>query len=1168
MSSHRILLVMDRMRRRVRTLVLLAGLLRFATLLTGGVLLIGLVDWLVWLPAGVRLALTLVLLSSLGAVVMKHMVRPLSSPLQRVTLACRLERTLEPFSNRLSSAVQFLESPPLGSSHMMAEVIRRADADIDRADLDAAFSHRLLWKRSSGLIAPAVLLALLAVALPYWPRIALARMVYPFGNTLWPRSVEIIPLTHSSKVCLGGDFTTEMRVGRGDKPTLRAFVHTLRDDGHREVFPMQRGADGTYRWRLEGLLRNHRYWFEAGDDSTQSRPGLLEIVAPPAFESVVLKVQTPDYAPQQYEVRLPLDTGRVEVLAGSRLELEAQVNKPPWRNEDGTLEAYVLTSRGEKLAFVQDSGSGALRRELIPTEPVDVLLQLRGKDGFWNESQPEYRIVPRPDRPPTISIIEPAASLDVTPQSSVNMWLSLSDDVRLASLVLRAQLAGADEPLPMLELNAQLDRATRDAEAPSDLQAKSPSRQDRREVRYTWELGPLGLHPGDVVTYHLEVTDNFGLDGAPGHSVSSAAMHLRVLSQAQFTDRLQVEFQLLRGQLRELLNEQESLLSAAEQMREDRRPGEPLGTEVLEDLGRIAAAQSRLASRTGQLAHRFEQVLERMRRNRYEDDSAERDTKRIAHELRLVGEGVMADAATQADRAQQADSAASQDKHLQALAGAQRQSTDTLERLLQELQRWGSFQEMVRKTQEMLDRQERVTQETAELHRRTLGIPLGDLDDADLESATQQARRQDRLADEASELIRRMADMAEVTRESEPSTSDSLAEAERAGRAGDLPRRLHQAASAIRRNRAGRAAADQKAAESILRNMLQRVQNRRARQLWELARRAEQAEELVAYFLRQQIELRERTRAAAAEQHPSARYAEQAVEQKELEGNTRQLAKDLSGNLDTARPARRIRTAAGKMGSAAERLRRGLGSEAEPFQSTAIDELQAAVEALREARREAQRKLAAQAVLGIRNELIEIHNSQLAIAGEFEELLAVRNKQGRMHRKQNRQLARLGSTQEELKGRMQKLSEQVRQAVVYEWVFEKIVADMDAAAQRLARRAMQQQTADLLTSIAEALARAIDSLDLADVQPEDQFAESGSETSGAGKAHGIKPVPTVAEMKLLKRLQTDINTRTAELDRRVDHDHPSEEHLRAMIELAEQQEQVRNLTSNMFERQR
>jgi len=1168
MPTHRILLLMDRLRRRVRGLVLLAGALGFASCLLAGFLLIGLVDWLVRLPSPMRLASTLALLTGLGYVVLKQVVHPLCAPLRRVTLASRLERRFDSLGNRLSSAVQFLEQPPLGSRQMMDQVVQRADADLAHVDFDEAFSRRVLWRRSVGAIASTTVLLLLTAIVPYWPGIALARLAYPFGSTIWPRTVEIITPTQVTKVPLGESFTAEMRVGRGDRPNLRAFVYLRQGKSPAEVFPMQRSAEGTYKWTFESLTREGQYWFEAGDDSTQHRPGLIQIVQRPALESVVLTVERPAYAPGRYEVRLPAEQGRVEALAGSQVHLTARVNQPVDENEDGSPNAWLLTSQTEKLPL---SWSGVDQQELghtfVLTEPIDFQLLVRGKDGFWNESPAEYQLVPRPDRPPVISIIEPAASLDVTPQSDVELWLSLSDDVGLAGLALQAELVGADQPLPPLDLGDALRAAGPPGGAPAAPTSAAGAEADHRELRYTWKLADWELKPGDSLTCHLEVSDNFGLDGASPHLVRSAPLRLRVLSQAQFTDRLQVEFQLLRNRLRELLTEQEALQYSAEQVRESRQGGQLLTREAAESLSKIAGIQSRLAARTGQLARQFERLVERMKQNRYQDQTALLDTQRMAHELQQLGEGAMTDAARRADQAQQADTATGQAEQLQALAQAQQRSIETLERLLQGLQRWGSFQEMVRKTQEMLDRQQQTTRETAELHRRTMGIPAEALDDADGESAAALSRRQGRLAGEADELMRRMSDMSELTREAEPATSESLAEAQRAAGAGNLSRRLHQAAEAIRRNLAGRAAADQKAAEDILKEMLQRLQNRQSRQLWELARRTEQAEDLVRYFLQQQIELRASTQAAAGDQDPPGRYAELAVEQADLEGNTRQLSKDLLGDLDTARAARVIRAAAGKMSSAADRLRQARGEEAEPFQSAAITELEAALEALTEVRRKAQQELAAQAVLAVRNKLIEIHNAELEIAEEFGELREARRQQDRLRRKQTRQLSRMESAQEELAGEMNALVEQVAQVVVHRWLFESIAADMATAGQRLARRTVDEETAELLDRIVDSLSQAIDSLDLADVQPEDQFAEGAGGAGGGGPARSIKPVPTVAELKLLKQLQADINLRTTELDHKIEKDRPTEKQLRQVLELARRQEEVRDLTKKLFERQ-
>ena len=61
-------------------------------------------------------------------------------------------------------------------------------------------------------------------------------------------------------------------------------------------------------------------------------------------ESVTLTVQRPEYAPAEYEVRLPLESGRVDVLAGSRVRIDIRVNKPIKLTEDGSPDAWILNS--------------------------------------------------------------------------------------------------------------------------------------------------------------------------------------------------------------------------------------------------------------------------------------------------------------------------------------------------------------------------------------------------------------------------------------------------------------------------------------------------------------------------------------------------------------------------------------------------------------------------------------------------------------------------------------------------------------------------------------------------------------------------------------------------------------------------------------------------------
>lgn len=1169
MQSERILGLMDDVMRRVRRIVLTVGLLTVVAWLLAGFLAVGILDWFLWLPASVRLVLTSVLLVIVGYVALTRLVRPLGAPLRRVTVATRLEGRFGVFGNRLSSSVQFVENPPAGSRDMMDEVVRRTEVILDRFDTKRIYSRRILWRHGTGALVPAIFLALITAFVPYWPATALARLVLPFQQVRWPRAVEIItgPVLNV-KAPLGGSHTAEIQIGRGDRPNLRAFIHTRNPRGRKDVFPMQRGADGVYRWTFDGLADDLQYWYEAGDDSTEQRRGLIRVVPRPALESVRLEVRLPDYVGGAYEVALPAGGGRADVLAGSRVRLRATVSKPIEQDRTGSPEAWLLAGPSETIAMrFADETHRIVQANLMVREPIRVQISVEDRDGFKNEPTGEYELIPRADRPPTMAVLEPTTSLEVIPDGQVEILLALSDDVRLQELWLRATRVGTDENLPPIDLGKALRREVAASGPATDGSAPDRPATDKRQVRFTWELRALGLKPGDAVTYRLEVSDNYGLDDSEAHTTRSAPLLLKVLSRARFADRLQVEFQLLRARLRELLDVQETLEDTVQRVRTDRKTGQALDREALDSLGQVSAAQNQLAARTGHISTEFDRVLDRMRRNQYGDETAEQDTEKIAYDLRRLAEGAMTEAGRNAEDVQRTESPEEQDELLSGLSGSQRLSLDTLERLLQRLQRWGSFQEMVRKTQDVLDRQQELTRGTANLHRRTLGKPSESLNEEERKLSARLSRRQGRLANEADELVSRMSEMAGTTRGNEPATSESLRSAERAARAGNLSRRLQEAAEGIRRNRVSRALTEQKASEVILSKMLARLRKRQSRQLAELARRTEQAEDLVRYLIEQQVQLRESTHAASEDSAASERWTPLAREQEALEGNTRQLSKDLFRTLDTAKPARRIRSAAGKMQSAASRLAEGNADAAEETQSAAIDRLNEALEALREVRDRAETELAKQAVLALRHRLIEVYDTEREVADECAKLLEILKERGRLRRAETRRLTSMARTQKQLRERMDGILKQVEQVVVHKWLFERIARDITSAGQRMEQRLIDRETGEVLDRIIASLRRVIDTLDVSDVQPEDQFA-AGEQGGGAGgSAAGIKPVPTIAELKLLRALQTDINERTTGLHREGSSDGQSEKLLRRMRELAGEQREVRELTGKLFERQ-
>jgi len=123
---------------------------------------------------------------------------------------------------------------------------------------------------------------------------------------------------------------------------------------------------------------------------------------------------------------------------------------------------------------------------------------------------PERAIIVEPDRPPEVRLEQPAPEKEVEISDVVELRWSASDDFGLQSMELVFQVGTGPEqrrPLPL------------------------PTGLRQQRDRWSWDLAPLALQPGDRVTYRVEATDNNTIPG-PSRGASASQL-LRVFSPTE-----------------------------------------------------------------------------------------------------------------------------------------------------------------------------------------------------------------------------------------------------------------------------------------------------------------------------------------------------------------------------------------------------------------------------------------------------------------------------------------------------------------------------------------------------------------------------------------------------------------------------------------------------------
>jgi hypothetical protein len=261
-------------RRRVKMLGVTYGVGVALAAAIALVLLTVVFDYLLNLPAWPRTFLLIAALGGIAYAIAHWIWKPAAAKLSLSDVAGRLERAFPQFDDRLRSTVDFAAgSGVFGSDIMQRRVISEAAELASRLDLNRAVVMKPVWHSSTAAAGAIVITLMLAMLAPTYSKIALARLLNPFGGAVWPKRVQIAVLGEvPTRIPVGQRFDIKMRLAKGDRASTKARVFYQLDGQSVQQEFMTRSADGTYVASLDakadpvksaGVMK---VWMTAGDD--------------------------------------------------------------------------------------------------------------------------------------------------------------------------------------------------------------------------------------------------------------------------------------------------------------------------------------------------------------------------------------------------------------------------------------------------------------------------------------------------------------------------------------------------------------------------------------------------------------------------------------------------------------------------------------------------------------------------------------------------------------------------------------------------------------------------------------------------------------------------------------------------------------------------------------
>jgi hypothetical protein len=1175
-------------RRRVKVLGVTYGIACALTIGVGLLLLTIFVDYLLNLPAWPRTVLFLAALAGISYAVARWVWKPAAAKLSLSDVAGRLERAFPQFDDRLRSTVDFAAgSPAYGSDIMQRRVVSEAAELASRLDLSQAVELRPVWQSSAAAASAIVLALVLALLAPTYSRIAIARLLNPFGGAAWPKRVEISMVGEvPRRIPVGQRFDIKMRLTKGDRASTKARVFYQLDDGSVQQEFMQRTADGTYVASLDakadptksaGLMK---IWMTAGDDRKELQP--ITVLPRLAIARVEASITPPAYvAAAANPTPINLAEGPAMTAAGSEIALRIAFNKTLAEGAPVKLQSLVENVKVPQISW-QHIADGTIVGKWLASESLRFHVLATDTDGFANSAIEEYEVIVRPDQNPVVQIENPRRNEERTPVAVVPLQGIAEDDYGINSLKLIIDRLGDKKhwEIPLVE-NAKA------REGVTWTSIESSADRLRHRANYAWDLAklePAGLKSGDVLEYSLQVTDNYKLANQTHAPVSSGKLRITIVSQEQFTDIITGEMRQAAEAIKNVHTRQGSAKqSTADLARETEKKPEfdKADREIAE---KLSNQQSAAASQAKQIAGKLDAIKQRMEENKSPSNELKQLANDVKDLLNNVAENPMKDAAAQIASAAQQNDPAKRNETMNSAGENQQRATDQLQTALDKMGSVGSLAQTIEKIRDLLKQQQEVSKATADVGSKNLGKRPDQMSPEDRAKLEKAADDQQRLAAKTDKAIADMNKLADQLKKSDPASSEAMKQAAQTGSTQQVSPNQSKAAAAAKQNQQANAQAAQKQAELGLQMMLTNLKEAERRKLEELSKKLAEIQQQIAILIRRQAghnldnlglqqkpvekldaklaeELLNLAQRVKGHLPTQPQLPQLTTSQEQTERNTRDIAQTVEQMPSGAEPASNLSRASTKMQRAIVELR---GKKlAEAYEPPQIDALAALIDAKKivdEQKNKADQQLEQQQKEAVRQAYIKIKAEQEKLNAETARIdQSPRDAQKNLNRADAIRLGALPGEQGKLSDKTQELEEALAavDSIVYIWANKDIVTSMNQVKDDLGKPSTGAETQAEQKRLVEQLDEMIKNLEIKPL--ESKFAQKNN--GGGGGGGGGPKLPSEAELRLLKALQSNgINRETKVLDKQDPKDP------RKFLSVGNRQGEFRNLLDQVLQK--
>ncbi|HXV14596.1 MAG TPA: DUF4175 family protein, partial [Candidatus Krumholzibacteria bacterium] len=610
------------------------------------------------------------------------------------------------------------------SPDLVKEVIRQAVEKLSGLHVRSIFLNR----RDMALVPVALagLIVLLGISLlkPSMVTEAGRRVFSPEDVAALPHRPNIYAQPGDVTVLAGSNVTVSgLDLGRSDSQVQIAF-NLSNDFWKSEPTTRTAGvahADAAfdrYDYTFRDIRNTTSYRFQVGD--YQSPTYTITVVHEPILTDVRVTLTPPAYTGEP-TTTLDQSAGNIQALEGTRVKVEA-------RSNNALRAAWVQFDEKPKQAVAFLDRDLSFDFAALADGRYRVLLE--DTLGFATRDPLTYTVEVFQDRPPTVDVLEPGADMPMPRAQTVDIGFVAADDYGLARASLHWRKVG-DEAFRTQGIGLGDQRGKREI-----------------AVAHRWDLTSVTLFPGNSIEYFVEVADNNTVTG-PGVARSDV-FRLTMPTIGEIYDTAREQENARAEAMESAIEESRRLSEQLEKLQREYTKTEKMDWAQKKELDRAAETQKAVEQKLGEVKESLDKTLRELSDN----EMTSQQIGEKLEEIRQLMEEIDSEQLEKyMDNLRKAMEKMSPEEIRQALENMQLDTKEMLERLertaslLRELQKEQRMEELVRQTQDLMEKQGELNEKTGEANPKD-GEKMSDL-----------AKQQEELAKQADDMQKSAQDL-------------------------------------------------------------------------------------------------------------------------------------------------------------------------------------------------------------------------------------------------------------------------------------------------------------------------------------------------------------------------------------------------------------------------